>query len=215
MTKEERRRRHLEGQRTEQLRAKRSGITRGLMADPNRRARIAAAMKALWEDPEYRKRVMANRPKGPRIKDGLTKTERYRLKDVDAYRKRKRDYAKTADERRKRTLYQQKWREQNRAKHNASARASHQRNKHKHVAKRRDEHYQREYGISHAEKLAMVERQQGCCGICGKPFRNSRSTHLDHCHRTGTIRGVLCHVCNTKLEWFETYRATIVSYIDR
>lgn len=41
--------------------------------------------------------------------DGLTKHQRYRLKDLDAYRKRKREYAKTPAQREKRRAYQRLW----------------------------------------------------------------------------------------------------------
>lgn len=37
------------------------------------------------------------------------------------------------------------------------------------------------------------EWQNDQCGLCGSP---GRETVLDHCHRTGLIRGLLCRSCN-------------------
>lgn len=44
-----------------------------------------------------------------KINDGLTAWERHRLKDIEAYRKRKREYARTPIEREKRRLYLRQW----------------------------------------------------------------------------------------------------------
>ena len=42
----------------------------------------------------------------------------------------------------------------------------------------------------------MVRKQQGLCGICGKPVKKLR---VDHNHKTGKIRGLLCSACNIGL----------------
>jgi uncharacterized Fe-S radical SAM superfamily protein PflX len=146
--------------------------------------------------------------------DGLTKTERYRLKDIDEYRAKKAAYARTEQERKKRREYMRIWREKNREYSNELARASHQRNKHKHVDKKIEYALRKSFGIGIAEKAVMVSNQNGVCKICSEPFKNSRSTHVDHCHKTGKIRGILCHVCNTKLGWFEKYREAVMQYAD-
>jgi hypothetical protein len=50
-------------------------------------------------------------------------------------------------------------------------------------------------------------RKVGNCDICNA-FRDP--LHMDHCHKTGYVRGWLCAVCNTRLgileltEWVET-----------
>jgi len=150
-----------------------------------------------------------------RKNDGLNKWQRYRLKDIDAYRTRKAVYGRTAAERAKRTAYMRVWREKNREKHNRLARESHQRNKNKHCDKRRNYELLKKFGIGLLEKDSMVKAQQGKCWICMEPFRSTRSTHVDHCHETGAIRGILCHVCNTKLSWFERHRSSIVRYLER
>jgi hypothetical protein len=49
----------------------------------------------------------------------------------------------------------------------------------------------------------MVEAQGNKCKICGNPETvKGRSLSVDHCHRTGKIRGLLCGKCNTGLGKF-------------
>ena len=46
-----------------------------------------------------------------------------------------------------------------------------------------------------ADKLADI---QGGCGICGckEPGGRYGTWNVDHCHKTGAVRGVLCWECN-------------------
>jgi transposase InsO family protein len=146
--------------------------------------------------------------------DGLTKYQRYRLKDLDQYRERKRELATTAKHRETRRAYMKKWREENRDRHNQLARESHQRNKHKHVGKMRAYHLRRKYGLSQEDYDAMLLSQNGKCKICGKNQSESvRMFHVDHDHSTGDVRGILCNRCNTSLGWYEKHREGIESYL--
>jgi Recombination endonuclease VII len=52
----------------------------------------------------------------------------------------------------------------------------------------------RGYGISPAEYVALLVRQDYCCGICRKKPR--KSFHIDHDRETGRVRGLLCGNCN-------------------
>lgn len=52
----------------------------------------------------------------------------------------------------------------------------------------------KKYGISMSEYLEFLSKP---CSICGAP-----STDLDHCHKTGRIRGGLCHHHNAGLGLF-------------
>jgi hypothetical protein len=148
-----------------------------------------------------------------KIDDGLTKWQRYRLRDVVAYRKRKAEYARTPEERAKRTEYMRGWREKNRVRHNESARKSHQKNKHKHIGKSRELHLRRKYGISSHDYERMFLAQNARCKICltDRPSRNR--FHVDHDHATGKIRGLLCSRCNGSLGWYEKYRFHIETYL--
>lgn len=55
--------------------------------------------------------------------------------------------------------------------------------------------------ISELDYLTIKARQNGKCAICG--IIPLRRLSVDHCHKTGKIRGLLCHYCNTALGMFK------------
>jgi hypothetical protein len=65
----------------------------------------------------------------------------------------------------------------------------------------RDTQARRVFGISGAEYVALLEAAEECAG-CGEPFAGRRKV-LDHCHKTGRVRGVLCNRCNVRLGHLE------------
>jgi hypothetical protein len=58
--------------------------------------------------------------------------------------------------------------------------------------KRKDTYYQSRYGISLEEFEIQKARQNGVCKIC----QGAEATMVDHDHKTGVIRGLLCMQCN-------------------
>src|SRR5262249_16683660 len=56
------------------------------------------------------------------------------------------------------------------------------------------------YGLSAEEYSAMLARQRYACGICERPFVST--PHVDHCHTTRWVRGLLCRSCNFGLGYF-------------
>ena len=34
------------------------------------------------------------------------------------------------------------------------------------------------------------------CECCGNEYKNQRDKHMDHCHKTGKFRNILCRNCN-------------------
>jgi hypothetical protein len=50
----------------------------------------------------------------------------------------------------------------------------------------------RMYGISVSEYESMLEQQGGGCYICGKKPEDKRALDIDHDHKTGKVRGLLC-----------------------
>lgn len=73
------------------------------------------------------------------------------------------------------------------------------------LAGKRTRETMRRHGLSQEQMDEWVSSQGGVCAICGGlPGKIGRSTspgrlHIDHCHSTGKIRGLLCGRCNTML----------------
>ena len=57
----------------------------------------------------------------------------------------------------------------------------------------------KQYGITVEEFDAMIEAQHGACAICLRSFTEVDPPCIDHCHRTNTVRGVLCRPCNLSI----------------
>lgn len=51
-------------------------------------------------------------------------------------------------------------------------------------------------------KEELFLKQGKNCAICKSLLLNANSASLDHCHRTGKIRQLLCKSCNFGLGWF-------------
>lgn len=69
----------------------------------------------------------------------------------------------------------------------------------------RQSRFKQRYGITEAERDALFRRQRGRCVICRRekePTETWFGWHLDHCHKTKTVRGVLCRACNMRLGLF-------------
>jgi hypothetical protein len=58
-------------------------------------------------------------------------------------------------------------------------------------------------GVSDERYEAMLLAQDGHCILCpGRPGK--RRLHVDHDHRTGEVRDLLCHRCNRNLPTWVT-----------
>lgn len=63
----------------------------------------------------------------------------------------------------------------------------------------------RKFGLTHEQYEEMLKLQNGVCLIC-KRYRIASNKHhmvIDHCHKTGKIRGILCNWCNRGIGLFE------------
>jgi hypothetical protein len=59
----------------------------------------------------------------------------------------------------------------------------------------------RKYGLTIKKYEALVEKADGKCAICQKIPKQSLS--VDHCHKTGRVRGLLCRRCNSAIGFLE------------
>ena len=58
----------------------------------------------------------------------------------------------------------------------------------------------KEYGLSVETYNHMVDAQKNRCKICHTKF--TKVPCVDHCHKTGKVRGLLCRACNVGLGAF-------------
>jgi hypothetical protein len=68
----------------------------------------------------------------------------------------------------------------------------------------------KKYGLTPADYANMLAAQGGVCAICNsaEPMKHKKTGQafelsVDHDHRTGKVRGLLCHACNTGMGKFE------------
>jgi hypothetical protein len=58
------------------------------------------------------------------------------------------------------------------------------------------------YGLTEVDYTDMLTKQNGVCAICGNPETAKsnagyvKNLAVDHCHKTGKVRGLLCQDCN-------------------
>ncbi len=79
---------------------------------------------------------------------------------------------------------------------------------------RRDKWLRRAYGVSIEQWDAMLIEQAGRCGVCATPMRKPT---LDHDHRTGVVRRLLCYRCNVALGLVDDDTAwlqALISYVE-
>lgn len=71
------------------------------------------------------------------------------------------------------------------------------------------------YGITVEDFDRMLVEQSGLCGICEDPLKNP---HVDHCHSSLQVRGLLCKTCNLMLGYARDNTDTLekaIHYLQR
>ena len=86
----------------------------------------------------------------------------------------------------KRREYQKKWAKENLNNASAKAKAAYRAWKY---------HIKKKYGITDIQYAELLSAQDGVCAICFKR-PTKRRLAVDHDHKTGKIRGLLCYPCN-------------------
>lgn len=67
---------------------------------------------------------------------------------------------------------------------------------------RRDRNFRTKYGMSLNEYNQKLLDQESKCEICSIDLIDNYNIHVDHCHKTNEIRGLLCGNCNRGLGSF-------------
>lgn len=71
------------------------------------------------------------------------------------------------------------------------------------------------YKITEIDYIKILENQENKCAICGCDFSiNKIGIHIDHCHKTNKVRGILCSKCNQALGLFNDSVDTMQLAID-
>lgn len=103
------------------------------------------------------------------------------------------------------------WREQNREKYNLGRTAWANLNRKKRTAQARSSHLLKNFNISLKEFDVICKSQDYKCKICRSSLKKTKTdklgrkipqAYVDHNHKTGAIRGILCMNCNTGLGHF-------------
>lgn len=72
-----------------------------------------------------------------------------------------------------------------------------------------EQHIKYSYGLTLDDYYGMIIEQENKCKIC----RRYGNLHIDHCHTTRVVRGLLCIKCNSGLGWHEKYEKEMNEYI--
>lgn len=65
--------------------------------------------------------------------------------------------------------------------------------------KTRQRDLKKRYGLTEAEFQVILEAQGFLCAICDRDLEGKTGKlgpHVDHCHKTSQVRGILCSWCN-------------------
>lgn len=85
----------------------------------------------------------------------------------------------------------------------------------------REQAWQRRYGITRDDYNKLLDEQEGKCAICSTTEigrKGHTHFHVDHCHTTGKVRGLLCDLCNRGLGYFKDSEETLTkaaSYLEK
>jgi len=70
-----------------------------------------------------------------------------------------------------------------------------------------------QYGMT-KEQLIEFYASNPNCNICKTPIKRGKKFHIDHCHKTGVVRGALCNKCNVGIGLMQENPVVLQSAID-
>ncbi len=69
---------------------------------------------------------------------------------------------------------------------------------------KRDIYLRSTYRITEKQYNSRLKNQEGGCKICKRRPSKGKYLSVDHCHKTGKVRGLLCSRCNLSLGVIES-----------
>lgn len=99
-------------------------------------------------------------------------------------------------------IHKEEIKEKRKEKYNSSSydKSYYAKNRDYYLSKFRERKYKTTYGISIEEYDKIYEEQGGGCKICGRHQDTiKKRLHVDHDHKTGKVRGLLCNQCNVMI----------------
>lgn len=71
-----------------------------------------------------------------------------------------------------------------------------------------------DYGMSEDDFRVLWDFQEGRCWACSRRFTKRLLAHIDHDHRTGKVRALLCNRCNQALGFLHDNASLLMGLYD-
>lgn len=107
------------------------------------------------------------------------------------------------------------WRRRNPEKNRAHVKKWRDANVERVKTKLREFNLKKKYGLTVEEYDQMLADQDGHCAICPVEPTPTKRLAVDHCHKTGKVRSLLCHTCNNHLGIYERRCSDFETYLER
>ena len=113
---------------------------------------------------------------------------------------KQREYWKNYQRGSARKAYKKEWNEKNKERLAEQQRERVKANPEKYRQYFRNHRIKKVYSLSQQEYAEKVLQQDGKCAVCGSEptmkWHGDWTLCIDHCHKTGKVRGLLCNACN-------------------
>lgn len=124
----------------------------------------------------------------------------YKLKNRDRIAARQREYSNKSENKQRKIEYDKTYHTKNKQIKNKRSNDYYHNNKYYCNKRNNDNHRFKRYNITSEQYELFKAEQDNKCAICEVDIPNGKGDfHIDHCHKTGVIRGLLCMKCNVGL----------------
>lgn len=103
----------------------------------------------------------------------------------------------------------------NKEKLNKRCRKDYQKNKERYIERSKVARLKRLFGLTPDDYNNIFDRQRGYCAVCGiHQSELKMALAVDHSHKTGNVRGLLCGKCNRALGLANDDVSILLSMVD-